>query len=53
VTIVVPGRGYVSDEHEVVEFRDMMVIIRDRVRALIGWTPDMFGEAVYRSLGGR
>jgi cyclase len=35
-TIVVPGHGYVADEHEVVEYRDMMVIIRDRVRALIG-----------------
>jgi len=34
-TIVIPGHGYVSDEHEVVEYRDMMVIIRDRVQALI------------------
>jgi hypothetical protein len=34
-TIVVPGHGYVSDEHEVVEYRDMLVIVRDRVRALI------------------
>jgi glyoxylase-like metal-dependent hydrolase (beta-lactamase superfamily II) len=34
-TIVVPGHGYVSDEHEVVEYRDMVVIVRDRVRALI------------------
>jgi glyoxylase-like metal-dependent hydrolase (beta-lactamase superfamily II) len=34
-TIVVPGHGYVSDEHEVVEYRDMVVIIRDRVRALV------------------
>jgi hypothetical protein len=24
-----------SDEHEVVEYRDMMVIVRDRVRAMI------------------
>ena len=35
-TLVVPGHGYVSDEHEVVEYRDMVVIVRDRVRALIG-----------------
>jgi|SoiMethySBSTD1v2_1073268.scaffolds.fasta_scaffold00155_24 cyclase len=34
-TIVVPGRGYVSDEHEVVEYRDMVVIVRDRIRALM------------------
>ena len=34
-TIVIPGHGYVSDEHEVVEYRDMVAIIRDRVRALI------------------
>jgi len=34
-TIVVPGHGYVSDEHEVVEYRDMVAIIRDRVLAMI------------------
>jgi cyclase len=34
-TIVVPGHGYVADEHEVVEYRDMVVIVRDRVQALI------------------
>jgi glyoxylase-like metal-dependent hydrolase (beta-lactamase superfamily II) len=34
-TYVVPGRGYLSDEHEVVEYRDMVAIIRDRVMALI------------------
>jgi cyclase len=34
-TIVVPGHGYVSDEHEVVEYRDMVAIIRDRVQAMI------------------
>jgi glyoxylase-like metal-dependent hydrolase (beta-lactamase superfamily II) len=34
-TMIVPGHGYLSDEHEVVEYRDMMVIIRDRVRAMI------------------
>ena len=33
-TYVVPGHGYLSDEHEVVEYRDMVVIVRDRVKAL-------------------
>ncbi len=35
-TLVVPGHGYLCDEHEVVEYRDMLVIIRDRVKAMIG-----------------
>ncbi len=30
-----PGHGYVADEHEDVEYRDMVVIVRDRVTALI------------------
>jgi hypothetical protein len=34
-TIVIPGHGYVSDEHEVVEYRDMVAIVRDRVQALV------------------
>ncbi|HSR06669.1 MAG TPA: MBL fold metallo-hydrolase [Bryobacteraceae bacterium] len=34
-TYIVPGHGYLSDEHEVVEYRDMVVIIRDRVEAMI------------------
>ena len=34
-TLVVPGHGYLSDEHEVVEYRDMVVIVRDRIRALV------------------
>ena len=33
--MVVPGRGYLCDEHEVTEYRDMVAIIRDRVKALI------------------
>jgi len=33
-TYVVPGHGYLSDEHEVVEYRDMAVIVRDRVKAM-------------------
>ncbi|HEY7447142.1 MAG TPA: MBL fold metallo-hydrolase [Vicinamibacterales bacterium] len=34
-TYIVPGHGYLSDEHEVVEYRDMVVIVRDRVKAMI------------------
>jgi glyoxylase-like metal-dependent hydrolase (beta-lactamase superfamily II) len=34
-TLVVPGHGYLSDEHEVVEYRDMVAIVRDRIQALI------------------
>jgi cyclase len=34
-TFVVPGHGYLADEHEVVEYRDMVVIVRDRVQAMI------------------
>jgi glyoxylase-like metal-dependent hydrolase (beta-lactamase superfamily II) len=39
-TMVVPGHGYLCNEHEVAEYRDMMVIIRDRVLDMIkkGWT---------------
>jgi hypothetical protein len=34
-TIVVPGHGYVCDEHEVVEYRDMLAIVRDRVLTMV------------------
>ena len=34
-TYVVPGHGYLADEHEVTEYRDMVVIVRDRVKAMI------------------
>ena len=34
-TLIVPGHGYLCDEHEVTEYRDMVVIVRDRVQALI------------------
>jgi hypothetical protein len=34
-TYVVPGHGYLGDEHEVTEYRDMVVIVRDRVKAMI------------------
>ena len=35
-TYVVPGRGRLCDEADVVEYRDMITIVRDRVRDLIG-----------------
>jgi cyclase len=34
-TVVVPGHGRLSDETDVVNYRDMVTIIRDRVRAMI------------------
>ena len=34
-TYIVPGHGYLADEHEVVEYRDMVVIVRDRVKAML------------------
>ena len=34
-TLIIPGHGRVCDEFEVAEYRDMLVIIRDRVQALI------------------
>ena len=34
-TIVVPGHGHLVDQYDVVEYRDMVTIIRDRVRDLI------------------
>ncbi len=35
-TYLVPGHGRICDEADLVEFRDMIVIVRDRVRNLIG-----------------
>jgi len=34
-TYVIPGHGRISDEHDVVMYRDMMVIIRDRVQDMV------------------
>jgi hypothetical protein len=34
-TRIVPGRGRISDEFDVVEYRDMVTIVRDRVKAMI------------------
>ncbi|HTR35217.1 MAG TPA: MBL fold metallo-hydrolase [Bryobacteraceae bacterium] len=35
-TYIVPGHGRICDDADVVEFRDMVVIVRDRVRDMIG-----------------
>jgi len=39
-TMVVPSHGRIGDEHDVLEYRDMLTIIRDRVQNAIdkGWT---------------
>jgi glyoxylase-like metal-dependent hydrolase (beta-lactamase superfamily II) len=34
-TYVIPGHGRICDDADVVEFRDMVVIVRDRIRAMI------------------
>jgi glyoxylase-like metal-dependent hydrolase (beta-lactamase superfamily II) len=34
-TLVIPGHGRLSDEADVVEYRDMVTIIRDRIRSML------------------
>jgi cyclase len=34
-TYVIPGHGRISDEHDVLMYRDMVVIIRDRIRDMV------------------
>ncbi len=34
-TYLIPGHGRIADEHDLVVYRDMIVIVRDRVRALM------------------
>ena len=34
--MIVPSHGRLSDEFDVAEYRDMVVIVRDRVREMIG-----------------
>ncbi len=34
-TMIIPGRGRVSDEYDVSEYRDMVTIIRDRVKTMV------------------
>jgi cyclase len=46
-TYIVPGHGRVADEADVVEYRDMLAIVRDRVRDLVmkGRTLDQIKDA--------
>jgi len=76
--MIIPGHGRIGDEHDVLEYRDMVTIIRNRVQNAINkkmtlaqvkaakpsftyeydlrfgnnkaWTPEMFVEAIYKSL---
>ena len=34
-TMIIPGRGRLCDEHDVLEYRDMVVIVRARVKDLV------------------
>ncbi len=34
-TYIIPGHGRLTDEHDLLEYRDMVTIIRDRVQAMI------------------
>ena len=34
-TLIVPGHGYLSDEFDVAEYRDMVTIVRDRVQDML------------------
>ena len=34
-TMIVPGHGYLADEFDVAEYRDMVTIVRDRVRDML------------------
>jgi cyclase len=46
-TMIVPGHGRICDEIDLVEYRDMLTIIRDRIRAMIrkGMTLDQIKAA--------
>ena len=35
-TMIVPGHGRLADEHDLLEYRDMVTIVRDRVRHMMG-----------------
>jgi len=48
-TYIIPGHGRLTDEHDVLEYRDMLTIIRDRVQTAIkkGMTLDQVKKAGY------
>ena len=35
-TLIVPAHGYIADEFDVAEYRDMLAIVRDRVQDMLG-----------------
>ena len=45
--MIVPGHGRLADEHDLLEYRDMVTIIRDRVQKMIekGMTLDQVRAA--------
>jgi glyoxylase-like metal-dependent hydrolase (beta-lactamase superfamily II) len=45
-TMAVPSHGRIGDEHDVLEYRDMITIVRDRVQNAIdkGWTLEQMRE---------
>ena len=34
-TLVIPGHGRLADEQDVIEYRDMLTIVRDRIREYV------------------
>jgi glyoxylase-like metal-dependent hydrolase (beta-lactamase superfamily II) len=46
-TFIVPGHGRISDEFDVLEYRDMVTIVRDRIQSMIakGMTLDQVKAA--------
>jgi glyoxylase-like metal-dependent hydrolase (beta-lactamase superfamily II) len=46
-TYIIPGHGRLCDEFDVLEYRDMVTIVRDRIQAMIkkGWTLDQIKAA--------
>src|SRR3970282_663780 len=35
-TLLIPGHGRICDEADLVRYRDMLTIVRDRIRTLVG-----------------
>jgi hypothetical protein len=60
--MVVPGHGRICDEIDVVEYRDMLTIVRDRLQAMIkkgmtleqirGARPTLDYDPLYGSISG-
>ena len=48
-TYVIPGHGRICDEYDVLEYRDMLTVVRDRVQAAIkrGMTLEQVRKAAY------